>query len=457
MAKDEAEYKKLSALWYALVEKQNAEKSLQATNETLKNLQPEKPSGIPSPVKCTMYTDAARMRYEAPYLKNAQKRAEKKCHRVFKIKIAVLVVLIAAAIALIGALITPFKNLCSWCYDISFYKMDLAEEGQALTGVHLLALSVILLSVAAIVYAASDGSFAWLSIMLAIGGAIVLLVSLVMYWTAGEGFIGFMDRILGLFVYIPAFFVALFAYLVIILGAVGVPGLIIAGFVLYIRNIGRSTSANYTKPKINYDSFYRSGDYRQALKKDEAKSKEWEQEYLKLKKSYDELCQSMYQVYLSKKKNLENTAAAYRQKIADCNSKIAAATFIHSSYRNIETLKTIFYYINYNYADNIKEALNVWRDDEYKRKMLALEDKKLKEMAAHNKRMEDEMRLMRQAEEQNMAEMRRQQAESLRAQEAQNERRHQEMLRESQRLNETMRNISYNTERIKHDVFRATN
>ena len=126
-------------------------------------------------------------------------------------------------------------------------------------------------------------------------------------------------------------------------------------------------------------------------------------------------------------------------------------------------MQTIFYYINYNYADNLKEALNVYRDDEHKKKVLALEKARLDEIATHNRRMEEEARKLRQAEEAHMAQMRRQQAEAIMAQEANDNRRHQEMINEARNLNKTMNrisksanNIAYNSDRIKNDVWRAT-
>ena len=468
MARDELEYKKLTDLWNALINKQNAEKCLEQTNEEIRNLKPQTPESIPVLKKCTWATDALKEAYAAPYKKEAKRIADNKKSAADSRRILLSIVVIIAALALFALAVWMVVKLAQWGDQISFYKMRVeGEDASIYTGVHFLALSVLLAVIAAICFRRADDSTIWMvvSIGTVIAAVIIFIISLVKYWGVVDGFGPFIGAVVGIFLLIPDWFVALFSYAIVIVPMYVVPPLIIWGVIAFfdMSHTAPGSSKYYVEPKVDFSPLYNSNEYKSAQKKDDDVSKKWEKEYIELKKKYDSLCQSMYQTYLAKKKQLESNADIYKQKIAQCNSQINSATFIHSSYRNINMMQTIFYYINYNYADNLKEALNVYRDDEHKKKVLALEKARLDEIATHNRRMEEEARKLRQAEEAHMAQMRRQQAEAIMAQEANDNRRHQEMINEARNLNKTMNrisesanNIAYNSDRIKNDVWRAT-
>ncbi len=451
MARNEAEYQKLKQLRQAIVNKSVYQQRQQEVSKRLANMGEAVLPPRPQKVACTKYTKEADREYAAPYRAEARRRAERKGNVVSTVKTTVASLL---AIGVLGLIIWLYVIMTKWLWDISFHKMTLPDGDWAIfIAVHLLALAAILGIAALIVYFISD---VWAMLPGGIAGLLVI-VSFFFYWSAVDSVGDFFAALIAPFILIVDFFVAMFAEVLFLLPLAPI---VVAIFLVYwyweeIHDF-LLENYNYVEPRIDYTAFHTTETYLKAKALDKAETEKLDREYPELLKKYEANCVQLRENHAARRNKNRELVQTYQKSIADCDRVINGATFLHSSYRNTKMIDTILYYIDYNFADNITQAMNVYRDDEHKRQMRALEQSRIKAINDYTERMAAEARRAREAEEARMARIEAMHEEEMRQRDKIAEDQQKAYERECARRNEYLGDIDRKLGYVGEDIYRYT-
>lgn len=452
MARNEAEYQKLKQLRQAIVNKAMYQQKQQEVSQRLANMGDAKLPAKPEKVACTKYTKEADREYAIPYREEASRRAKRKGTLVSAVKTTVAVLLALGVLALI---IWLYIIMTKWLWGISFHKLFLPDgDGSIFTAVHLVALAALFGIAAGILHFIDE-------IPSGICGGIACILPIVaffFYWSHVDGIGDFFAHLfLGPFVVIPDFFIAMFAEVLFLLPAAPIVVIIVLAcynwdsiYDFLFENL------YYVEPRIDYTAFHTTETYLKAKALDKAETEKLDREYPELLKKYEANCVQLRENHEARRNKNRELVQTYQKSIADCDKVISGATFLHSSYRNVKMIDTILYYIDYNYADTITQAMNVYRDDEHKRQMRALEEDRIQAIKNHTARMEAEARRAREAEEARMARIEAMHEEEMRQRDAIAERQQKDYERECARRNEYLGDIDRKIGYIEDDVYRFT-
>lgn len=466
MPRDDVEYGKLVELRDAFYDKASAEKLINETNQKIRSLRP-KTIEAPALKVCTRNVDSLKEKYAKPYKDEAWRKAEARAARTESRKKIWLLLLILGAMAAAILVIFLVMAIGKWCSAISFYKMHLPDgDDKIFTGVHLFALSVLVLAIGFFIYSSDmmDDILDYNATIIGVGtmilAGILFVVSLFYYWGVVDGFGTFIGAIACLFALIPDWFVALFAYIIILAPIIGsVVGLIAAFRKFYDDCWSYITPAKafYKDPYISYSQLENSSEYKRAKVQDAKENELLRIEFEEYKIKYAEYMKKAEEACLAEKKLLENAVIRYQNIIAASNNVINNTTILHRDQRNIKLVNTILYYFEYNRAYNIPQALNAYEEDEHRRKIRQLLEKEIKAQEEHAKK-------MAQLELQRQQMMVRQHEEDMRMREAElNEQRRKadilerEARRLSDKISEHARNMEYHASNIDRNTYSAAN
>lgn len=451
MARNEAEYQKLKQLHQALLNKNHYQKALKKVSDLLTNMGEPKLPAKPSVFVCTRYTEEAEGNYAHPAFVAARQRANRLNTLASVAKTGVAVLLALGVLALIVWL---YVAMMPWLSEISLSKMTLPDgDGQIFIAVHLFALAILLGIATAIVSFTAD---AW-GVIPGILTGISLIASIVMYCGQIDGFGAFIGSLFAPFLLIGDFFVALFAEVVLLIPA-GVVVLIIVWICLkcdWFENVLYGHEF-FQAPEVDFTPLYQTEEYAEAKKRDEEVTKKFENEYPALLAKYEECCKTRREIHALTKKHYQDLIREYKSMIADCDKVISGATFLHSSYRNVKMIDTILYYIDHNRAETIMQALNKYDDDEHKRAELKLKKEEIEAINNYTRRLQEEARRAREAEDARMARIKAMHEEEMRQRDAIAEQQQKDYERECARRNEYLSDINRKIGYIEDDVYRFT-
>jgi hypothetical protein len=139
----------------------------------------------------------------------------------------------------------------------------------------------------------------------------------------------------------------------------------------------------YKAPVIDFSEIEKTEEFKKALELDRKATQEAKAKYRKDYEKEREIFTAQQGVY-------RDAIGKYNSIIADCDKAINSATFLTATYRNLDMVNTIIYYIDSHRADNIKEAVNEYTRDKQnaeRNKQIAVLEKKLREQMAENKRL----------------------------------------------------------------------
>lgn len=451
MARNEAEYQKLKQLRQAIVNKSVYQQRQQEVSKRLANMGEAVLPPRPQKVACTKYTKEADREYAAPYRAEARRRAERKGNVVSTVKTTVASLL---AIGVLGLIIWLYVIMTKWLWDISFHKMTLPDGDWAIfIAVHLLALAAILGIAALIVYFISD---VWAMLPGGIAGLLVI-VSFFFYWSAVDSVGDFFAALIAPFILIVDFFVAMFAEVLFLLPLAPIVVAIVL-VCLFWDNIHDFLleNYNYVEPRIDYTAFHTTETYLKAKAMDKAETEKLDREYPELLKKYEANCVQLRENHAARRNKNRELVQTYQKNIADCDRVINGATFLHSSYRNTKMIDTILYYIDHNRAETITQALSKYDDDEHKRAQLKLKKDEIEAINNYTRRMQEEARRNREAEEARMARMEAMKEEEMRQRERIAEDQARAFERACESRNEYLSDINRKIGFIEDDVYRYT-
>ena len=451
MARNEAEYQKLKQLRQAIVNKSVYQQRQQEVSKRLANMGDPKLPAKPSLFVCTQYSQKAEQDYAHPAFEAARRRAKRLNTLASAAKTGVAVLLALGVLALIVWL---YVAMMPWLSEISLSKMTLPDgDGQIFIAVHLFTLALLLGIATAIVSFTAD---AW-GVIPGILTGISLIASIVMYCGQIDGFGAFIGALFAPFMLIGDFFVALFAEVILLIPA-GVVALIIVWVCLkcdWFENVLYGHEF-FRAPEVDFTPLYQTEEYAEAKKRDEAVSQKFKDEYPALLAKYVECCQLRKENHAMTIRHYQEQISTYKNAIAECDKIINGATFLHSSYRNTKMIDTILYYIDHNRAETITQAMNKYDDDEHKRAQLKLKKDEIEAINNYTRRMQEEARRNREAEEARMARMEAMKEEEMRQRERIAEDQARAFERACESRNEYLSDINRKIGFIEDDVYRYT-
>ena len=385
MGRNEKEYNSLLALRSALLCKETA-KARKA--ETQKKLNEMKFSMTPPEQKrivISAHEDKLRKKFAAPIVKKAKNEAKDRDIGLTRVRNFFLI-LVSLALLASGAFL-GFK-LGVWSYqstmDVTIDPEQNIGASEAL-GVYLFAVTFVLIGICIplFCYGIKEdlSGLIVLGFVFVIGAVVTLILSFHKFYANSEGF----------FVSILFFFASLFmigyfllALLKILLCIAVGGGLIFCGIRLIYWISRESDSINtYKTPVIDFSKIEKTEDFQKALALDRKATQDAKIQYQLDYEKEKEIFFAQQGVY-------RDAINKYNGIMTDCDRTINSAVFLNAAYRNLDMVDTIIYYMEFNQADTIKEALKEYKYDKQSaaqnQKLEELE-KRLREQVAENARL----------------------------------------------------------------------
>jgi uncharacterized membrane protein (DUF485 family) len=385
MAKNEKEYSSLVALRGALLSKKSAQERKNETQKKLNEMRFSMEAPEQKRIVVSAHEDKIRNDFAEPTLKKARAEARERDRGLTGARNFFLIVLSIAIIAL--GVFLGYK-LGAWSFNSSLNAIvDPSENvGSAeAIGVYLFALTFVLAGISMLLfgYGVDQGmpAITTFGVIFAIGAVASLIASFANFYSSSEGFFYGVLLFIASFFMIGDFIVTLFKILV---AAAVAGGLIIGGVRLIYWVSQESEEVNtYEAPVIDFSEIEKTEEFKKALELDRKATQEAKAKY---RKDYEK----EHEIFTAQQGVYRDAIGKYNSIIADCDKAINSATFLTATYRNLDMVNTIIYYIDSHRADNIKEAVNEYTRDKQnaeRNKQIAVLEKKLREQIAENKRL----------------------------------------------------------------------
>ncbi len=369
--KNNQEYQKLIELRNAIIGKSQAQTNLQNIKQKQDQLQFTlvEPNRYRPKQTCTQQLIDE---FDAPYLRSAKKKATRRDVKS-RLFISFLWLLLTAAVVAAIGFLTYLVSIWSWNTSITSMTskpyMGEMMAYETAVGIHLFALSV-LLGVGGFIGFAMIGAE---NVALKIGGIIVgigfgiccviaFFTSFSYFYSVVSGFWETLLLAIASLLFFPKFLLALLIILPPILLTIGIIAMMMFMFYrLYCLNV--DFEGSYQAPRIDRSSLMKSEAYQKAQEQDRKNEvierANYEQYYMNELANYNQ----MNSAYSSAK-------TQYQGIINRCDGIIRNSDILHSSQKNLECINIILYYFESRRAITIREALNLYVQDE---RMLRIE------------------------------------------------------------------------------------
>ena len=371
MERNEKEYQSLLALRETLATKHSAQERKSATEKKLNAMKFDMTPPQQKKIVVSTHEDTIRKEFAAPTIKRARKDAY---HRDRKLTATRNVFVVLASILLFAFALFLGYKLGVWGYN-SFLSFTIDPDknisiSEAI-GIYLFALTFVFAGLCIpFFYYAYQEDIGFLNIFgaaFSVAALISLIISFAKFYEKSEGFFETILFAFASILMIGYFLVALFK-LIILVAVSG--GLIFAGCRLLFWLREESSDINtYRAPVIDFKEIEKTEDYKQALALDRKATQDAIKRY---KADYEK----ERELFLAQQGVYRDTVGKYNRIIAECDTKIKAATFLYESYRNLDMVGMLIYYLESQRAYDIVGAVNKYNDD----LKAAKADKKLAEM-----------------------------------------------------------------------------
>ncbi len=385
MGRNEKEYHSLLALRSTLLCKKTAQERKAETQRKLNEMKFSMTPPEQKRIVVSAHEDKLRKEFAEPTLKKARNEAYDRDIGLTRARNFFLV-LISLALLAFGAFLG--YKLGVWSYqstiDVTVNPDKNIGSSEAI-GVYLFALTFVLagICIPLFYYGIEEeiSALTVLGVVFVIGAVVSLIISFNKFYANSEGFfIGILFFFASLFM-IGYFLLALLKILL----CVAVSGGLIFGGIRLLYWISRESMGvnTYKAPVIDFSSIEKTEDFQKALALDRKATQDAKIQYKQDYEKEREIFSAQQGVY-------RDAINKYNGIITDCDRAINSASFLNASYRNLNMVETIIYYMEFNRADTVKEAVNEYTRDKQaaqQNKKLADLEKRLREQIAENERL----------------------------------------------------------------------
>ena len=131
-------------------------------------------------------------------------------------------------------------------------------------------------------------------------------------------------------------------------------------------------NTDFTKKDYDYSKLYETEEYQKACQTDRLNAEKKRASY---QKAYEKACATHQEQLKIHEQKLKD----YQQRVLDAandlknniNAQIKASTVLHDDQKNLDMIYSILYWMEHNYADTIKEALNLILQEDRHQEMTA--------------------------------------------------------------------------------------
>lgn len=385
MERNEKEYQSLLALRETLVSKRTAQERKSALEKKLNEMVFSMTPPEQKRIVVSAHEDKIRNEFAEPTIKRARNQANKRNRRLTRTRNFFVVL---ASIALFALALFLGYKLGIWGYN-SFLTFTIDPDqnisSSEAIGIYLFALTFILggLCVPFFCYAYKEdiGFLNIFGAVFAIGAVVSLICSFVKFYEKSEGFFETIFFFFASILMIGYFFVALFK-LTICVAVSG--GLIFAGARLLYWLCEESSDVNtYHSPVIDFSEIEKTENFKKALALDRQATQNAINRYKADYENERELFSAQQCVF-------RDMIGKYTKIITECDKNIKEASFLYTSYRNLNMVETIIYYLESHRAYDIVGAVNRYEEDlkaAKADKRLAEMDKLLRQQVEENQRL----------------------------------------------------------------------